>query len=226
MATDADHHIGRLLKRLDELGLAENTIVIFSSDNGPEDVHVSNASNGGVGSPGPFRGRKRSLYDGGVRTPFIVRWTGNTPAGRVADSTVIGGVDFLPPICALAKVKLPGGLTLDGEDLSASFRGKSVARTKPLFWEWRFRIFGHTSNKSPQLAMRDAKWKLLMNPDRSRIELYDMTRDRNEMNNSASQHADVVARMSQQLLRWHQALPPGPVEKSAGSDAYRFPAAK
>lgn len=225
-ATNADHHIGRLLKRLDELGLSENTIVIFSSDNGPEDIHISNASHSGVGSAGPFRGRKRSLYEGGVRVPFIVRWPGRVPTGRVDNRTVFGGVDFLPTICSLAGAKLPGNLALDGEDLSAALLGKSVERTKPLFWEWRFKIFGHTSNKSPMLAMRDGRWKLLMNPDRSRVELYDMTREQTEMNNMASQHDEVVAKMSKRVLQWQQTLPPGPVEKDAGSDAYRFPGAK
>ncbi|NQU21792.1 MAG: sulfatase-like hydrolase/transferase, partial [Candidatus Nealsonbacteria bacterium] len=83
VATDADKQIGRLMKRLDELGLAENTVLVFSSDNGPEDIGIGNASHSGVGSRGPFRGRKRSLYAGGVRMPFIVRWPAGAPAGKV-----------------------------------------------------------------------------------------------------------------------------------------------
>ena len=79
--TDLDTQIGRLLNKLDELGLSGNTLVVFSSDNGPEDIHINNAGHSGVGSPGPFRGRKRSLYEGGVRLPHIARLPGRIPAG-------------------------------------------------------------------------------------------------------------------------------------------------
>jgi N-acetylgalactosamine-6-sulfatase len=222
-ATDADKHIGRLLRKLDELGLTENTIVIFSSDNGPEEILIGNASEHGVGSPGPFRGRKRSLYEGGVRTPFIVRYPARTPAGKVDSTTVIGAVDFLPTICSLAGVKLPDHLDLDGEDMSDALLGKPKERTKPLFWEWRFRIFGHVINRSPMLAIREGRWKLLMNPDRSRVELYDIPNDLSELNNLADKHSDVVKRLSEKLLKWQATLPKGPVEKEAGQNTYPMP---
>ena len=107
--TDLDTQIGRLLKRLDELGLADKTLILFSSDNGPEDIHIRNAGHSGVGSAGPFRGRKRSLYEGGVRVPFIVRWPGHVPAGRIDDTSVVAGCDFLPTLCKLAGAEIPQG---------------------------------------------------------------------------------------------------------------------
>ena len=119
VVTEADRQIGRLLRRLDELGLAENTIVLFSADNGPEDIAIRNASHSGVGSPGPFRGRKRSLYEGGIRVPFLLSWPeGNASRGTVDDDTPLCAVDLLPTFCALAGIDLPEGLQLDGEDMS------------------------------------------------------------------------------------------------------------
>ena len=221
--TDLDRQIGRLIKRIDELGLADNTVIAFSSDNGPEDLDIRNAVHSGIGSSGPFRGRKRSIYEGGIRMPFIVRWPGRAPAGRVDNTTVIGGVDWLPTVCSLAGVKLPADMNPDGEDMSAALLGKAKKRTKLLMWEWRFRIFGDMVHKSPMLAIRDGKWKLLMNPDRSRIELYDIPEDPTELDNLAAQHPEVVKKLSQKLLKWQASLPPGPIEELAGSNAYPWP---
>jgi N-acetylgalactosamine-6-sulfatase len=164
--TDMDRQIGRLLNALDELALAENTMILFSSDNGPEDIHVFNAGHSGVGSAGPFRGRKRSLYEGGIRVPGIIRWPGNVPAGVVESKSVMAGVDWLPTVCKLAGVRIPAAHKLDGEDMSDVLLGKSRPRVKPLMWEWRFRIAGDPFHHSPMLAIRNGDWKLLTNPDR------------------------------------------------------------
>jgi N-acetylgalactosamine-6-sulfatase len=221
--TDLDTQIARLVKKIDELGLADDTVIVFSSDNGPEDCDIRNAVHSGIGSTGPFRGRKRSLYEGGIRLPFIVRWPNHVPAGKVDDTSIIAGVDWLPSICRLAGVTLRGDLKVDGEDMSAALLGKRKKRTKPLMWQWRFRIFGDATNKSPMLAIRDGKWKLLMNPDRSRVELYDIPSDPTEVDNLADQHPEVVKRLSERLLKWQKTLPAGPVEASAGSNAYPWP---
>jgi len=205
--TNLDEQIGRLLDRLDQLGLAENTVVIFSSDNGPEDIHSRNASHSGVGDAGPFRGRKRSIYEGGVREPFIVRWPGHIPAGRTDEISVIAGVDFLPTVCELAGVQVPAGLNPDGEDVSDILLATSRPRTKPIMWEWRFNITGHIINQSPMLAIRDGDWKLLMNPDRSRVELYNIPKDLTELNNLADSQSQIVQNLSSQLLTWKATLP-------------------
>lgn len=225
VVTDADRHIGRLMDKLDELGLAENTLFVFSSDNGPEDIHIGNASHSGVGSPGPFRGRKRSLYEGGVRMPLIVRWPAGTPAGLVDDESVIGAVDWLPTICAIAEVDLPEGLNLDGEDMSRALEGRPTNRINPLMWEWRYRIHGHVFNQSPMLSIRDGKWKLLMNPDRSRVELYDIPADPRELDNRAAGQPEVVERLAKQVVAWQKTLPASPIATGAGSNDYRWPKA-
>lgn len=218
-----DEQIGRLMGELDRLGLADNTIVVFSSDNGPEDISIGNAVHSGIGSAGPLRGRKRSLYEGGVRVPFIVRWPGHAPAGRVDNTSVMAGCDFLPTFCALAGVRLPESLPLDGQDMSPVLNGTPTTRATPLMWEWRFGIANHVWNKSPILSIRDGQYKLLLNPDRSRVELYDIPADPSEQDNIARQHPDVVERMASRVLDWQKTLPTGPFDRDAGSNAYPWP---
>lgn len=220
---DLDRQVGRLLDELDKLGVADNTIVVFSSDNGPEDIFIGNAGHSGVGSAQPFRGRKRSLYEGGVRVPFIVRWPGRVPAGRIDNESIVAGVDLLPTVCKLAGAKLPDNFAGDGEDGSDIWLGKSRPRRQPLLWEWRFNIAGDVVNKSPILAIRDGRWKLHLNPDRSRIELYDIPRDPPQLQNLAAQHPDVVERLAAQALAWHKRLPPGPIDPAAGKMPLPWP---
>jgi len=221
--SDLDRQIGRLVRRIDELGLRSNTIIAFSSDNGPEDFDIRNAVHSGIGDTGPFRGRKRSIYEGGVRVPFIVRWPGHIPSGTVDNTTVIAGVDWLPTICSLAGVRLPGDLNPDGQDMSSALLGRPRQRAKPLMWEWRFRIFGDMVHKCPMLAIREGKWKLLMNPDHTRVELYNIPNNPTELDNVADQYPDVVNELSRKVLEWQKTLPPGPVEEVAGSNAYPWP---
>lgn len=224
VVTEADKQIGRLLKHLDDEGLRDNTIVIFSADNGPEDIGIKNASHSGVGSPGPFRGRKRSLYEGGVRVPFILSWpAGGTAMGKVDNDTPLCAVDLLPTFCALAGVQLPEKLTLDGEAMDDVFRGTVRSRTTPLMWEWRFRVHGHVINRSPILAIRKGHWKLLLNPEGDRIELYDIPNDPMELNNMAESYPDIVTSMKAEVLAWQRTLPGGPFDKDAGSNAYPWP---
>jgi N-acetylgalactosamine-6-sulfatase len=224
VVTEADRQIGRLLRRLDELGLAENTVVLFSADNGPEDIAIRNASHSGVGSPGPFRGRKRSLYEGGIRVPFLLSWpNGRAPMGFIDDETALCAVDLFPTFCALAGIDVPEDMRLDGEDMSDTFFGRPSERTTPLMWEWRFHVYGHCLNRSPMLAIRGGNWKLLLNPSQDRVELYDIPNDPMELNNQAGRHPDLVAQLSEQVLSWQATLPEGPIDPTAGSNAYPWP---
>ena len=221
VVTNADRHIGRLMKRLDDLELADNTVFIFSADNGPEDIHITNASHSGVGSSGPFRGRKRSLYEGGVRVPCILRWPGQTPERSINDATPMSTVDLLPTFCRLAGIDVP--VDIDGEDMSDVFRGAQRLRERPLMWEWRFRIAGHVIHKSPMLSILDGTWKLLMNPAGDRVELYDYRNDPTELNNLAEKHPAIVSDLAEKVLAWQEELPEGPVNDDAGSNTYPWP---
>ncbi|MBL9208355.1 MAG: sulfatase-like hydrolase/transferase [Opitutaceae bacterium] len=215
--TDLDEQIGRLMAALDRLGLTEDTIVVFTSDNGPEDIHVLNAGHSGVGSTGPFRGRKRSLYEGGIRVPLIVRWPGRVPADRVDDTSVLGAVDWRPTFNAAAGLVPLPGRGQDGENVADMLCGAPRARKKPLLWEWRFTIPGEAVHRSPRLAVRDGDWKLLLNPDRSRVELYSLRDDPTELNNLASEHPDVVGRLATLATTWGASLPASPATPDAMS---------
>jgi len=201
-----DSALGRLLDKLDELDVADNTLVFFTSDNGPEDYHIGNVRNSGMGSPGPLRARKRSLYDGGVRMPCIARWPGTVPAGQVDTTSVIGAVDWLPTICSLAGLEIPD-IKPDGQDVSDILRGTTRPRGQSLFWEWRAGVAGNQAYRPPPLAIREGPWKLFAQPDGSGLELYHIPNDPEERENMAEAHPDVVARLLPKLLAWKKTLP-------------------
>ena len=223
--TDLDTQVGRLLDALKELGLDENTLLIYSSDNGPEDYAIGNASNAGVGNPGPFRARKRSIYEGGVRVPFVARWPGRIKPGVFDEKSVIGSVDFLPTICAITGVKPPEDGRLDGEDVSdILLGGASRPRKGPLFWEWRSHVAGDPAYAPPPIVVRDGQWKLLTDKEGKSVELYDIPADPGERNNLASANPAIVERLSKLALDWKATLPPGeemplPPRKAAGKGA-------
>lgn len=199
-----DKQMGRFLDGLKELGLEQNTIVIFSSDNGPLPT-MNRARAGGL------RGAKDSLYEGGTREPLIVRWPGHFPAGAVNTKTVISAVDFFPMFCKLSGTAMPSG-NFDGEDLSANFFGNQVQRKGSLFWEYgRNQSFGYPREYpgeiSPNVAVRDGKWKLLINADGSKMELYNIVADELETNNVASENPEVAKRLSAAALSWRKSLP-------------------
>jgi N-acetylgalactosamine-6-sulfatase len=219
---EADYGVGRVLQALDDLGLAENTLVVFTSDNGPERTGKRNPrdrfSDKGdsilftyysVGSSGGLRARKRSLYEGGVRVPFFVRWPGKVPVGKKNDTTVISAVDLLPTFCKAAGIDLPDDYQPDGEDMLDAFLGKEVARTRPLFWEWQGSRAG---DDWPRLAIRAGDWKLVMNLDGSRQELYNIPQDRAEQSNVAAEYPEVVQKLSIAVLKWKETLPAAPDE--------------
>jgi arylsulfatase A-like enzyme len=185
--------------------------------------HLGNDANGPATREYGFDFVGTSEGGAGVRVPFIVRWPGKVPAGRVNNETVAAGVDLLPTLCKLASVEIPKSHALDGEELSDVWLGKARVRAKPLLWEWRFQIFGERHHRSPMLSIRDGKWKLLMNPDRSRVELYDIPADPGEVDNVADRHPEVVARMSKTLLEWQTTLPKGPSDPGVGKNDYPWP---
>jgi len=201
-----DRQIGRLLDALKKKGFDANTIVIFTGDNGPAPHYDQTRSDG-------MRGMKLSLYEGGIRQPFIVRWPGQIPAASENTETVLSAMDLLPTLTALAGLELPEAVraVCDGEDLSAAMLGKTVRRTKPILWE-----FGRTervprpaskSNLSPPLAIRQGDFKLLVDYGNTVHELYNIVKDPNETTNLVDKHTTLVKEMSLQVIDWSRSLP-------------------
>ncbi|MCE9611822.1 MAG: sulfatase-like hydrolase/transferase [Chthoniobacter sp.] len=200
-----DRQLGRLFDGVRELGLDEKTLIIFASDNGPHPTFDGARSAG-------LRGAKWSLYEAGIRLPFIVRWPGHVPAGRVDETTVLAAVDLLPSLCALTRTPLPKTAPLDGGDFSAALLGQSAARQQPLFWEYGRTTTGtflypKGRDRSPNVAVREGPWKLLINADGTGAELYDVIADRAEAHDLSAEKPDLAKRLAATALAWRQALP-------------------
>ncbi len=157
-----DRAVGEILAALDRLKLAENTVVFFSSDNGPETLNRYPAANRSHGSPGPLRGMKLWTTEAGFRVPGIIRWPGKIVAGKVNDEPV-SSLDLLPTFAALAGAKIPADLKLDGTDIQAAFRGQPITRPQPLFWAY------YNATNEQRVALRDGPWKLLAKLDGGKL---------------------------------------------------------
>jgi len=204
---DTDNQVGRLINTLDKLDLSNNTIVIFTSDNGPENLEIHEVTRHGVGDPGPFRGRKRSGYEGGIRVPFIVKWPNSIPAGQVDSLTVISGVDMLPTLVSLAGAEIPEWPEVDGLDMSQALQGQPIERKRPVYWHLGEDVvsIGPRIDISPKLIIRDGSWKLLIHADGSGVELYNINENSLEVDNLASENPNLVKNLSDRLLKWNSA---------------------
>lgn len=209
--TTLDEAVGRLLDHLDQTGLSENTMLLFTSDNGPEDYRIDNPNAPGAGNTGPFRGRKRSLYEGGIRMPCIARWPGVIPAGTVDTTSVLSSIDWFPTVSALIGGESPP--FLDGENRLEVFKGTPSSRTNPLIWEYRSRTIGD-SYDAPQFAIREGRWKLFWEAGIVTPELYDIVADPGEQTNLSASQADVVAALQQKIITFRDELTPQVPEAS------------
>ena len=203
--TEVDRQVGRLLDGVRRPGGQRKTLVIFASDNGPLPTF-------GRARTTNLRGSKLSLYEGGIRVPFIAWGPNMVPAGRTNDSTVLSAVDLFPSLCKLCEASLPQDYTSDGEDLSHALLGETPQRSKSLFWEYGrneefFRYPPGMKDRSPRVAVRDQNWKLLVNRDGSGAELYDLLQDPNESMNVIADHPAMANRLKSAALDWRESLP-------------------
>jgi arylsulfatase A-like enzyme len=197
MVTRMDRDIGRLMALLKELGLDDNTVVMFSSDNGPhrEGGHDPEF----FGSRGGLRGIKRDLYEGGIRVPTIARWPGKIPPGQVSNQ-VWAFWDLLPTAAGIAGAPVPRHI--DGISMLPAFLGKPQTNHDYLYWEFFERGFHQ--------AVRMGDWKAVRHGPKGQVELYNLKQDLAETRDVAGDHTDVVRKI-EEILR------------TARSDSKEFP---
>lgn len=204
---ETDRQLGRLFDGVRALGIDGEALIVFASDNGTHPTFDGARSAG-------LRGSKWSLYEGGIRLPLIVRRPGRVPAGQVDETTVLAAVDLFPSLCAIGGAALPKEVTLDGEDQSAALLGRTVARQHPLFWEYgrnaRPFIYPKGRDRSPNLAVREGAWKLLINADGGDAELYDVVADRDEAHDLSAEKPEIAKRLGEATLQWWKTLPTPP----------------
>ncbi|MFM9029680.1 MAG: sulfatase-like hydrolase/transferase, partial [Opitutaceae bacterium] len=189
--TQLDHAFGRLMRALDELKLAGDTLVFFTSDNGPEGDGIRTP---GRGSTGGLRGRKRSVYEGGIRVPGLVRWPERVTPGAVSDEPVIGSDIFVTALRA-AGAPVPADRVIDGGDLLPALTGRPVERARPLYWRCVI------APEPLKTAMRIGDWKILADEGLTQFELYNLRRDRAEKTELSAQEPAKLAEMTAALRK-------------------------
>ncbi len=223
----ADDRIGEVLDTLDRLEIADKTLVIFSSDNGPArasrptelKLGYDTATGAGWGiaaAKGITAGRKgykAALFEGGINVPFIARWPGTIAAGAEDHVSLISAVDLLPTFCEIAEVELPSDYAPDGVSQLSTLKGEPYPlREKPLFWKMQsgWPIREHQPFHWVSYAIVDQQWKLMTNQDGSYFELYDLAADPLEQQELQTSKPEVVQQLQAKLEAWKSTLPSKP----------------
>ncbi|HLW67137.1 MAG TPA: sulfatase [Gemmataceae bacterium] len=197
MVETLDDSVGMVLKRLDELKLADNTIVVFTSDNGG--LHVLEGPNTPATLNTLFRAGKGFLYEGGLRVPLIVRWPGKVAAGKVEDEQVINS-DWVPTFLEMCGLKIPEGM--DGVSIARLLQGEKLP-ARPLFWH-----SPHYMNQGsrPGGAIRIGDWKLIEDYEDHRLELFNLKEDIGEQRDLSADEKIRAAKMRNTLKLWRVSI--------------------
>jgi arylsulfatase A-like enzyme len=204
MITRLDADVGKLRDKLKEYKIDKNTVIFFTSDNGPH-------KEGGVDpnffhSSGPFRGIKRDLYEGGIRVPLIVNWPGKIKPGEASQPFAFW--DFMPTAAAIAGATAPN--QIDGLSMLPTLLGRSQTNHHEfLYWEFHERGF--------QQAVRMDNWKAVRPQADQALELYDLAADPGEAHNEAESHPEVITKMGEYLKNARTESPEWPIQKPAKS---------
>ncbi len=213
MVEQVDNSVGRILNKLDELGLSDNTLVIFFSDNGglisrfdrvplldqsKQHLYQSDTLLYVASSNAPLRAEKGTVLEGGIREPFIARWPGKIEAGRVSDA-LVSSVDFYPTFAELAGILLPESQIFDGESLLPVMSGLEPDPERAIFWHYP--VYHHDQ---PASAIRKGKWKLIHYLDKDSKILYNLDEDLGETTNLSESHPEKVKELYSLLEQWRE----------------------
>jgi arylsulfatase A-like enzyme len=203
MIESTDQGVGRILAKLDELNLTENTIVFFFSDNGGVK---------GITSNEPLRGGKGMLYEGGIREPMAVRWPGVVKPGSTCDTPVIG-IDFYPSILDMTGVPKPAGRLLDGVSIVPLLKGANTLNREALYWHFPAYLEGKAEGARdphfrtrPGCAVRAGDWKLIEYFEDGALELYNLKDDISEQKNLAQTLPEKTKELHNLMLTWRKTL--------------------
>ena len=195
MLESIDDGVGEIMSKLDELRLADNTVLIFMSDNGGERTVTDNF---------PLKAGKSFLYEGGLRVPCIVRWPGKIKPAAVSDEPIIAH-DFYPTLAEIAGVKIADKHAVDGESLVPLLEGARHLKRDTLYWHYPMEkphfLGGHSAS-----AMRKGDFKLIEFLDSGKAELYDLKHDLAEANDLANSMPKKRRELQNDLLRWRQSV--------------------
>jgi arylsulfatase A-like enzyme len=209
MVEAMDEAVGTVLDQLDASGVADNTIVVFTSDNGG-----LSTSEGSPTSNLPLRGGKGWVYEGGIREPWIIRYPGVTKAGSVSEE-LICSIDLFPTVAAAAGIEI--NHLVDGIDLTSALRGEKLDR-QSLYWH-----YPHYSNQGgiPGGAIREGKYKLFERYEDGRVHLYDLENDISEEKDLASEKPELVQEMRKRLHQWYREVDAQFLQEKEGKMPWR-----
>ena len=196
MVETVDAAVGNLLARVDANGLRENTIVIFTSDNGGVSGRAGRPKNRNA----PLSSGKSSAYEGGTRVPWIIRWPGVTTPGTRSDAPVVTH-DLFPTLLSAANVDLPNAHTIDGQNAQPLFKGDPQP-TRTIGWNQPHQVHAQGRGIEPFTSIRHDTWKLIWFHDGHRVELYDLAADPGESNDLSAQRPAITADMLKRLRAW------------------------
>ncbi len=210
MIASVDESVGRVMKLLDELKLADNTVLIFTSDNGSVGGYEREGikKTGDITDNAPLRSGKGSLYEGGTREPFIIRWPGVTKAGALADVPTIH-VDVYPTFLEIAGAKPAANYTLDGESLVPLFRDTSAKLKRDAIFQHFPGYLGAGPGQwrtTPVGTVIAGDWKLMEFFEDHRLELYNLREDIGEKTNLATQQPGKAKELHARMLAWREAI--------------------
>ncbi len=193
MVTRLDRNLGRLLESIRQLDLARDTLIVFTSDHGATFESGNGGASAALDSNRPFRGQKRTLWEGGVRVPSLVWWPGHVPAGT-SGSEIVQLIDLLPTIVAAAGGGVEPAWRVDGINLLDVWTGKAAAPDRTIYWEWQ-------SERGDQIAAMRGNFKLVATGG-GKSELYDVVGDPAERRDISAEHPELTSELRDELAAW------------------------